>query len=119
MTACYGLLPINERESRYSQPKLKLYGLFRALHHYHLYLYSVCHLWVEVDAKYIKGMLNDPDLQPNATVNCWIKAPDALSRCQLTEEEYEEGEADAEEADEWLENILFTDAHPSSVSATR
>ncbi|KAF9234193.1 hypothetical protein BU15DRAFT_79321 [Melanogaster broomeanus] len=32
-------------------PKLKLYGLFRALHHYHLYLYGVKHLFIEVDAK--------------------------------------------------------------------
>ena len=29
--ARYGSLPINDRESRYSQPKLELYGLFRAL----------------------------------------------------------------------------------------
>ncbi|KAI5822489.1 hypothetical protein K523DRAFT_220981, partial [Schizophyllum commune Tattone D] len=53
---------------------------------------------VKVDAQYIKGMLNDPDLQPNASVNRWIqgillfdftlihvpaerfKGPDALSR---------------------------------------
>jgi transposase InsO family protein len=27
---------------------------------------------VEVDAKYIKGMINNPDLQPNATINRWI-----------------------------------------------
>ncbi|KIK13953.1 hypothetical protein PISMIDRAFT_17632 [Pisolithus microcarpus 441] len=53
--ACYGSLPINEQESCYSQPKLELYSLFR------------------VDAKYIKGMLNNPDLQPNATINHWIE----------------------------------------------
>jgi hypothetical protein len=29
-------------------------------------------LTVEVDAKYIKGMINNPDLQPNATINRWI-----------------------------------------------
>ena len=27
---------------------------------------------VEVDAKYIKGMLNNPDIQPNAAINRWI-----------------------------------------------
>ena len=27
---------------------------------------------VEVDAKYIKGMINNPDIQPNATINRWI-----------------------------------------------
>ncbi|KAI0323305.1 hypothetical protein GY45DRAFT_1211434, partial [Cubamyces sp. BRFM 1775] len=55
-------------------------------------------LILEVDAKYIKDMLNNPDLQPNATINRWIqgillfdfelrhvpaerhKGPDALSR---------------------------------------
>ena len=26
----YGSIPMNEREARYSQPKLELYGLFRA-----------------------------------------------------------------------------------------
>ena len=41
--------------------------------YYRLFLYGVKNLHVEVDAKYIKGMLNDPDLQPNATINCWIE----------------------------------------------
>ena len=27
---------------------------------------------VEVDAKYIKGMINNPDIQPNNTINQWI-----------------------------------------------
>ncbi len=67
--AQYGSLPMNEHEARYSQPKLELYGLFRALRHYRLYLIGVKNFHVEVDAKYIKGMLNEPDLQPNATIN--------------------------------------------------
>jgi hypothetical protein len=29
-------------------------------------------LIVEVDTKYLKGMLNNPDIQPNATINRWI-----------------------------------------------
>ena len=33
-----------------------------------LYLLS----YVETDAKYIKGMLNNPDIQPTATINRWI-----------------------------------------------
>jgi len=96
--ARYGSLPMNEREARYSQPKLELYGLYRALRHWRLYLIGVKNLHVEVDAKYIKGMLNEPDLQPNAAVNRWIQGilifdfklihvpatkfqgPDALSR---------------------------------------
>jgi hypothetical protein len=27
---------------------------------------------IEVNAKYIKGMINNPDIQPNALMNCWI-----------------------------------------------
>jgi hypothetical protein len=25
-----------------------------------------------MDAKYVNGMINNPDLRPNATINCWI-----------------------------------------------
>ncbi|KAI0038541.1 hypothetical protein FA95DRAFT_1456289, partial [Auriscalpium vulgare] len=64
---------MSERESRYSQPKLELFGLYRALRHYRLYLVAVKNLFVEVDALYIKGMLNEPDLQPNAAINRWIQ----------------------------------------------
>lgn len=118
--ARYGSIPMNERESRYSQPKLELYGLYRALRAYRLYLIGVQNLHVEVDAKYIKGMLNEPDLQPNATINRWIqgvllfhftlihvpaekhKGPDALSRRELAEDEEIE-----EESDDWLDNIAL------------
>ena len=27
---------------------------------------------MEVDARYIKGMLANPDIQPSASINCWI-----------------------------------------------
>ena len=119
--ARYGSLPINERESRYSQPKLELYGLFRALRHYRLYLIGVKNLHVEVDAKYIKGMLNEPDLQPNASMNRWIqgillfdfklihvkadnhKGPDGLSRRIPTAEELQE----EQEPDDWLDDIAL------------
>jgi transposase InsO family protein len=60
---------------------------------------------VEVDAEYIKGMINNPDLIPNATLNRWIavirlfdftlkhvpadkhRGPDGLSRREGTAEE--------------------------------
>jgi hypothetical protein len=61
-----------ECESQYSQAKLKLYGLFRALRAYRIYIIGVKNLIVEVDAKYLKGMLNNFDIQPNATINRWI-----------------------------------------------
>lgn len=118
--ARYGSLPMNERESRYGQPKLELYGLFRALRCFRAFLIGVQDLVVEVDAKYIKGMLNDPDLQPNATINRWIQgillfdfklvhvpgtkhlAADALSRRTIAEDD-----EDQRESDGWLDDIAL------------
>ena len=37
-----------------------------------VHIIGVRNLVVEVDAKYIKGMINNPDIQPNATINRWI-----------------------------------------------
>lgn len=68
----FGSITWNERESRYSQAKIELYGLFRALQATKLWLVGVKKLVVEVDAKYIKGMINNPDIHPNATINRWI-----------------------------------------------
>ena len=45
---------MNERESNYSQPKLKLYKLFYAMRHFKLYIIGAKKLQVKVDAKYIK-----------------------------------------------------------------
>ena len=70
--ARFGSIPWNERESRYSQAKLELYGLFRALRAFRLWLIGLPKFTVETDAKYIKGMLNNPDIQPNAVINRWI-----------------------------------------------
>ena len=115
--AQYGSIPMNERESRYSQPKLELYGLFRALRNFWIFLIGVKNLHVEVDAKYIRGMLNEPDLQPNAAINRWIQGilmfgftfihvpatkhvgPDALSRRPLGEGEIIEDEDDDDDSD--------------------
>jgi hypothetical protein len=58
-----------ECESWYSQAKLELYSLFHTLHAYHIYIIGVKNLVIEVDAKYLKGMLNNPDIQSNATIN--------------------------------------------------
>ena len=68
----FGSIAWNNREKNYSQAKLELYGLMRALRAVRLYIFGVPKLTVEVDAKYIKGMLNNPDVQPNAIVNRWI-----------------------------------------------
>lgn len=68
----FGSITLNEVESRYSQVKLELYGLFRVLHTMHIFIFGVTNLMVEVDTKYIKGMINNLDLQPNVTINQWI-----------------------------------------------
>ena len=70
--ARFGSLSLTEVESRYSQAKLELFGLYRALRAVRVWIFGVANLTVEVDAKYVKGMINNPDLQPNATINRWI-----------------------------------------------
>ena len=119
--ARYGSVPLGKTESNYSQPKLELYGLYRALRRCRLYLIGVKDLHIEVDAKYIKGMLAAPDLQPNAVINRWIaeiltyphklihvpaarhKGPDALSRRPMGEGEIIE----YDEEDEWKQNVAL------------
>ncbi|OBZ72853.1 Transposon Tf2-9 polyprotein [Grifola frondosa] len=60
----FSSITLNDRESRFSQPKLEIYGLFRALRALRLYLIGVRNLVIEVDARYIKGMLQNPDIAP-------------------------------------------------------
>ena len=57
----------HSRERNYSQAKLELFGLFRALYEARIYLVGINHFFVEVDASYIKGMINNPDLQRRST----------------------------------------------------
>jgi len=68
----FGLITLNEREACFSQPKLELYGLYRSLRALRLYLIGLRNLIIEVDAKYIKGMLLNPDIAPSASINRWI-----------------------------------------------
>ena len=70
----FGSITFNDRESRYSQAKLELYGLFRTLKQTQLFTIGVRKLIVEMDAKFIKGMLNNPTLHPNDAINRWIAA---------------------------------------------
>jgi len=65
----FGSITWNECESRYSQAKIELYGLFRALRAVKVWIIGVKNFTVEVDTQYIKGMLNNPDIQPNASMN--------------------------------------------------
>ena len=115
----FGSISWNEHESHYSQAKLKLYGLFCALRASRLYLIGVRNLIVEVDASYIRGMLSNPDIQPNAAVNRWIaailmfdfklvhvpaskhKGPDSLSR-----REPAPGEGEHNDPEDWVDSAL-------------
>jgi len=72
--AKFGSKTLNEREARFSQPKRELFGLKEALRLNKHAIVGVRRLIVETDAKYIKGMLENPDLMPNATINRWIDA---------------------------------------------
>jgi hypothetical protein len=68
----FGSMLLNKREANYSQPKLELYSLFRTLCATQLYIIGIKKIVIEVNAKYIWGMLNNPDIQPNTTINRWI-----------------------------------------------
>lgn len=116
----YGSITWNAVESRYSQPKLELYGLFRALKVMRLYLIGLKCFTVEMDCESVKGMINNPDIQPTAVLNRWIagiklfdfdlvhvpgkdfKGPDGLSRRALGEGE----KVDGEDVDEWIDEVL-------------
>jgi len=79
--AKFGSKPLNPREARFSQPKRELFGLKEALRLNKRWLFGVRKLIVETDAKYIKGMLENPDMMPNATINRWI---DEIQMFQFT-----------------------------------
>ncbi len=116
----FGSISWNERETNYSQSKVELYGLFRALHTLRLHLVSVRNLVVEMDAVFVCGMLNNPDIQPNAVINRWIAAillfdfklvhvlaqkhqgPDGLSRCEPVEGE----DDDEDDPEDWINKML-------------
>jgi hypothetical protein len=51
-----------------------MYGLYRSFHALKLWLIGIRNLVVEVDPRYIKGMLSNPDLSPGASINRWILA---------------------------------------------
>jgi len=87
-----------------------------------LWLIRAKKLVVEVDAQYIKGMLNKPDLHPNAAMNRWItailifdfelvhvpgtkhKGPNGLLRRRVADSE-EEREG-IEKAEGWVDEII-------------
>jgi len=117
--SCFSSISWNECKSCYSQAKVELYGLFHALRATHLHLISIRNLIIEVNASYIKGMLSNPNIQLNATINCWIaaiqlfdfklvhvpadkhKGPNGLSRCKPVS-----GKDEDDDPDNWIDSAL-------------
>jgi len=77
----FGSITWNEWESRYSQAKIEIYGLWHALQAYQLYIIGIKNLWVKIDASYIKSMLTIPTFSPALQLtdgylgsNCFISS---------------------------------------------
>ncbi len=116
----FSSLSWNSQEAHYSQAKLELYGLFRALQALRHHLIGIRNLVVEMDTQYIKGMLQHPNVQPNAVLNQWIAAillfnfhlvhvpankhlePDGLSRRPPVEGE----DIEDEDPEDWIDSVL-------------
>ena len=70
--AKFGSRPMNDCEARFSQPKRELFGLKEVLRMNKKGLFGARKLIVETDAKYIKGMIKNPDMMLTAMINRWI-----------------------------------------------
>ena len=120
--AHFGSITLNNHESCFSQPKLELYGLFHALHSLKSYLIGIQNLIVEVDARYIKGMLLNPDLAPSTSINCWIVStllfhftlvhipgiqhgPNSLSHCPQQPTNDNPDPMDDPDFDDWVNQV--------------
>ena len=113
----FGSVTFKPHESRYSQPKLELYGLFRALKAERHRLYGI-HFRVKVDARSLIEMINKPDLLPNAPGNRWMafiqlfdfevvhvkaerhKGPDGLSRRRRADDDSDDSDGSMNAEDE-------------------
>ena len=117
--ARFGSITLNDREACFSQPKLELYGLYRALRSQKLYLIGIHNIVIEVDTQYIKGMLANADSEPSTSINRWILAiltfhftlvhvpgtfhgPDSLSRRRPQPGDQEEPDDDF---DDWVDRV--------------
>ena len=65
----FGSATFSEVQGRYGQSKCKLYGLYIAMMKARFHLFGVRKLVVEHDARYLKGMVDNPDVIPDATIN--------------------------------------------------
>ena len=115
----FSSITLNNCEAHFLQLKLELYGLYCTLHALRLHLIGLHHLVVEVDAKYIKGMLSNPDIAPSASINWWIVSilmfyfdlvhvpgafhgPDGLSRRCRQPDDSSEPE---DNFDDWIDQV--------------
>jgi hypothetical protein len=113
----FGSCTYNETESRYSQPKAELYGVFRAPKELRHRIWGI-YFRIEADAKFLLEMLHVPDL-PNAPMTCWLmyiqlfdfdlvhvpaekhKVPDGLSRRKPSPLD-----SDDEDAEAYLDSFI-------------
>jgi len=61
----FGSIMWNKCKPWYSQAKLRHYGLFHVLRAVKVWIIGIKNFIIEADAQYIKGMLNNPDIQPD------------------------------------------------------
>jgi hypothetical protein len=119
----FGSISWNEHELRYSQAKIELYRLFCALRAMCFHLVGIRNLVVEMDTLYIHGMLNNPNMQPNAMINHWIAAillfdfklihilaekhhgPDGLSWHEPVDDEVDEDD----DPEDWINRTLMSE----------
>ncbi|KAE8223383.1 hypothetical protein CF319_g3572 [Tilletia indica] len=67
----YGSVGFSDVEQRYSQAKLELCGVYKAIRILRYYIYGT-RLVLEVDAASLRQMINNPDV-PNAAMTRWIE----------------------------------------------
>ena len=128
--ALFGSCTFSPAESRYSQPKCELYGVFRAVKDLRHRIWGVF-FRLDVDAKFLKEMIQHPDL-PNAPMTRWLlylslfdfqinhvpaishQGPDGLSRRRQVPED-----SDESDAEEFLDKFLgFASVRPSFPSTS-
>ena len=107
----FGSCTFSEAESRYSQPKCELFGVFRALKDLRHGVWGI-HFCLDVEAKFFIEMVKAPNL-PNVPMTRWVMylslfdfeinhvpaekhlAPDGLSCRKQSIEDLEEEDAEA------------------------
>ena len=95
-----------------------VYGVYRTLKSLFFHLVGLLTFDLEVDTKYVKGMLSNLDIQPSNVINCWIAGillfnfnlihvpgrlhmkQDGLSRRQSMPDDEEELQ------DDWVDQVL-------------